>query len=537
MSAANTQESLPANDQRAVVLVVDDEKGPRESLRMILSSDYRVVTADGVNVALEILRSQPIDLVTLDLNMPGIRGDKLVVIMRREFPEIEVIIITGFATVDAAVRGIRSGVSDFLTKPFDVVQVNTAVGKALHKRQEHRRLVRFLEGLGDLEDRDRTTEEILDALEGNRELTARLSTLLEDPQSESPAACEEVTEPPAIEFIKRLADTIASRDPKGRSHPQRVSFYAGLIADHMKLDASLRQHIRLAAYLHDIGRAGDVAPVAGPPSHDTTEEHPSIGDRLLQPLGLPKTITDAVRHHHEHFDGTGYPDGLRADATPLPARIIAVTDTSDAIVCESSSFPHDGRQIALAELKPGSRQPTRPGDRGRALRGRSGSDAGTTSCCDTEFSRTHPRLSKQNRRRIHTMNSFSSSSAAFALEGDEPQSGVRSQPRRNALRRVDYSAFPRMSLDADKRLGLMLNESDSGLCLAASSREEVGTLLRVMVRGLHGRVSRDVVARVVWSKETTVGRYRLGLALLRETRPQMMRVRYEALHRTRSTGE
>lgn len=354
MSAASTRESLQESDPRAVVLVVDDEKGPRESLRMILSSGYEVVTADGVNAALEILRSRPVDLVTLDLNMPGIRGDKLVGIMRGEFPEIEVIIITGFATVDAAVSGIRSGVSDFLTKPFDVVQVNTAVDKALHKGRERRRLVRFLEGLGDLVGRDRTTEEILIELDGDHELEAQLSTLLENPRIPEPPDREERAEagdPPTIDFLKRLADTIASREPSRRSHPRRVSFYAGLIADHLKLDATPSKHVRLAAYLHDIGRVSDIAPVDASQHYDASQEHPSIGDRLLRPLGLPKTITDAVLHHHERFDGAGYPDGLRADATPLLARIIAVADSFDTIVSEQSSSPNDDRRIALAELE------------------------------------------------------------------------------------------------------------------------------------------------------------------------------------------
>ena len=94
-----------------------------------------------------------------------------------------------------------------------------------------------------------------------------------------------------------------------------------------------------------------------------------------------------------------------------------------------------------------------------------------------------------------------------------------------------------MSIDSDKQLGLMLNQSNSGLCLITCTDERVGSLLRVMVRSLHGHVSRDVVARVVWSKEATAGRYRLGLALLRETQPRMVRVRYEADQRTRTTGE
>ncbi|MBW2295963.1 MAG: twin-arginine translocase TatA/TatE family subunit, partial [Deltaproteobacteria bacterium] len=91
-------------------------------------------------------------------------------------------------------------------------------------------------------------------------------------------------------------------------------------------------------------------------------------------------------------------------------------------------------------------------------------------------------------------------------------------PRREGLRQVDYSPFPRVSLDAGNNLGLLLNESDAGLCLVVAEKESVGSLLRVVVRGLHGRTSRDVVARVVWCSDAEQGRTRLGLELLRESR-------------------
>jgi len=91
-----------------------------------------------------------------------------------------------------------------------------------------------------------------------------------------------------------------------------------------------------------------------------------------------------------------------------------------------------------------------------------------------------------------------------------------------------------VSLDAGNNLGLLLNESDAGLCLVVAEKESVGSLLRVVVRGLHGRTSRDVVARVVWCSDAEQGRTRLGLELLRESRPQMLRVRYRDGERSRS---
>lgn len=318
MQSSQTAKTARSDDRRSVVLVVDDEKGPRESLRMILSSRYRVVTASDGERALEILRTQPVDLVTTDLNMPGLKGDQLAGIIRNEFPEIEVIVISGFATVEAAVGGIRNGICDFLTKPFDVVQVTSAVERALARQP----------GCG---------VEGVDDEDGDRQL---------DPQK--------------IEFLELLADTVEARDPETRGHARRVSFYAGLIADSMKLSLTQREHTRIAAFLHDLGKLGLAeleTPIDRLPSRipcDVRVEHATIGENLLRSLGLPTTITAAVRHHHERWDGGGAPDSLQRDQSPLIARIIAVADAFDAMVRDGDESANRRGRAALRELQSGA---------------------------------------------------------------------------------------------------------------------------------------------------------------------------------------
>ena len=97
--------------------------------------------------------------------------------------------------------------------------------------------------------------------------------------------------------------------------------------------------------------------------------------------------------------------------------------------------------------------------------------------------------------------------------------------RQEAMRQIDYAPFPRTNCDQGPQGGLSLNESETGLCVAISQPEAIGSLLRVMIRGVDGRQTRDVVTRVVWCNPSDDGRYRAGLALLRESRPQMMKVR------------
>jgi len=129
--------------EKATVLVVDDERGPRESLRMILSPEHRVLQACSGAEALEILGTEQVDLATLDLNMPGIKGEELMRTIRGEHPMVEVIVITGCGTLESAAAGIRSGICDYLQKPWDDDKLVAGVRNLLRMRAlevENRRL-------------------------------------------------------------------------------------------------------------------------------------------------------------------------------------------------------------------------------------------------------------------------------------------------------------------------------------------------------------------------------------------------------------
>jgi two-component system response regulator AtoC len=133
---------------RETILIVDDERGPRESLRMILSPSYRVLQADRAAEALERLRAAPVDLVTLDLNMPGVHGVELMRSLRAEFPQTEIVIITGCASVESAVEGIRAQVCDYIEKPFDVAQVSAAVDRGLRRKRAREGAARLAASAG-----------------------------------------------------------------------------------------------------------------------------------------------------------------------------------------------------------------------------------------------------------------------------------------------------------------------------------------------------------------------------------------------------
>ena len=122
-------------DERASLLIIDDDRGPAESLRMVFKEQYEVFTAPGGKEALEVLRDRPIDVVTLDLRMPGMTGNEVMEHIKRFDPDIEIIVVTGYASLDSAIRGLRHRVFDYVTKPFDVPQISDLVERAVARRR------------------------------------------------------------------------------------------------------------------------------------------------------------------------------------------------------------------------------------------------------------------------------------------------------------------------------------------------------------------------------------------------------------------
>jgi len=117
------------------VLVVDDEVGPRESLKMILKPFYHVWTAENGTDALNLMKAHKFDLVTLDLKMPGLHGTEVLQTIKRDHQATEVVIVTGFGGLKTAVDGIRFGAADYLLKPFSIAEMLTTIRRVLDRRQ------------------------------------------------------------------------------------------------------------------------------------------------------------------------------------------------------------------------------------------------------------------------------------------------------------------------------------------------------------------------------------------------------------------
>ena len=328
---------------RGTVLVVDDDLGPRESMRMILNPVYPVMTANTGAEALQIIRTQRIDLVTLDLRMPGIPGIEVLKEIKKMNADVEVIIVTGFGTLTTAVEAIRYGAMDFISKPFNVAEILSIVGKSMERRSLNLKIRDLLqkvkvhhllgpEGVG----------EALNNL--GKSFVASLPAC--PPTGEAPGSSlplELVPRPwvavDCMVFFKVLVYVLESKEPYTCGHSERVSFYAEILAQDMNLSSEERANLQLATLLHDIGKIGLSNRLLEKVHLSQGESlnirsHPIQGVRLIEPLSFPPAVTSAIRHHHERWDGKGYPDGLAEKEIPLLARIINLADSYDAMISD-----------------------------------------------------------------------------------------------------------------------------------------------------------------------------------------------------------
>ncbi len=325
------------------VLVVDDEFGPRESLRMILKPIYDVHTAENGQEALNFICQENIDLVTLDLKMPGLSGIDVLREIKKVRTDVEVIVITGYGTLTNAVEAFRYGAVDFIFKPFNVAEIISIVKKSVERRNLNlaikNLLLRFKDPkISGMEEQGAALSRLSaivhlapEAQELHRELKESLQQL-ENFRTQKVSVNY-------LDFLKVLIYILESKEPYTSGHSERVSMYSDVIAQDLRLSSQEKEDLQIATLLHDIGKVGlsnrllEKTNLSEKESLDI-RHHPVKGVHLIEPLYFSHTIISAIRHHHERWDGTGYPDGLSGEAIPLLARIIALADSYDAMASD-----------------------------------------------------------------------------------------------------------------------------------------------------------------------------------------------------------
>jgi putative two-component system response regulator len=268
------------------ILVVDDNPDNILLTRELLGSrGYEVNTATNADAAAAIIRTQHPDLILLDVIMPGKSGYELC----RELKDdpatrlIPVVMITGLTDREDRIRGIEAGADEFLNKPI------------------------FPE-----------------------ELFARVRSLLK--------LKEFTDELESVETVLfSLALGVEARDPYTEGHCERLSHYAKDLGQHLRLDEDSCTALRRGGVLHDLGKISIPDHILKKGDHLTPEEwaimrqHPIIGENICKPLKALRLVLPIIRNHHEHWDGSGYPDALAAHEIPLLARVLQIVDVYDAL--------------------------------------------------------------------------------------------------------------------------------------------------------------------------------------------------------------
>jgi putative nucleotidyltransferase with HDIG domain len=316
--------------EKANILIVDDEVGPRESLRMILKPAYNVYTAEDGFKALDIIRQQPIDLITLDLRMDGMSGIDVLKEVREHNKDIGVIIITGYGTLGTMTTANQYGVSDFISKPFNVTDVNMVVQKSLGKKKHGSDIRKLLEDIGTLQDISKA-EKAKRIFEKSalfiKELTTNCASSAKAPAASGNMDC--------FKFLKLVSDILQHKTYAHVDHAERIYYYCTLFFDALQLSARRREEIEIAAYLHDIGKMGmeidyfEGEKYLNEQQYQEWQQHPAVGVEMLAPAGLAPEVTSLILHHHERYDGRGFPASLKGEEIPLGARILRIANVYD----------------------------------------------------------------------------------------------------------------------------------------------------------------------------------------------------------------
>ncbi|MBG1265755.1 response regulator [Nostoc sp. WHI] len=271
------------------VLVVDDHAASRMTAVALLGMEgYEVIEADRGSIVLGLVTQKQPDLILLDVMMPGMDGFEVCQLLKQDEQTrlIPVIFITALNDRRSRIRGIEVGADDFLTKPFDRVELAARVKSLVRQKRLN-------------EDLDH-----------------------------------------AEQVLFSIAMSIESRDPNTGNHCERLVKLGQVFGEYLNLSRYQIRDLRWGGYLHDIGKVGIPDAVLlktgklTPEDWQIMQQHVLIGEKICQPLRSMRGVIPIIRHHHERWDGSGYPDRLKGNDIPYLAQVFQLIDIYDALTSE-----------------------------------------------------------------------------------------------------------------------------------------------------------------------------------------------------------
>lgn len=307
---SSSDATLLSNRPSARLLIVDDERAHRNVLVLMLEQSGVVCKAvSSAAEALTLLQREPKDAVIADLNMPGVSGMELLTEIRLHYPHLVFLMATGIDDVRLGVQAMRQGADDYLIKPLQIDMVVLSLERAFHKKFLEKELENYRQNL--------------EAMVCQR--TVQLQNALGQ------------VEQSYADTLDALGAAIDLRDNQTAGHSRRVALCSTNILTRMHGTPEQLKSLAMGAWLHDIGKLAIPDSILFKPGPLTKEErriiqdHVQIGYDLVKRIPFLSDAAEIILTHHERWDGSGYPRGLKGLAIPLSARIFAVADTLDAM--------------------------------------------------------------------------------------------------------------------------------------------------------------------------------------------------------------